>query len=86
MSLSQCPHLTATTAHQRQHEPRREATQWHAATRAAASATPHQGMVSQRHAGSASRPAVSWRTRVACWLRVPLPARPTPVAEAGSHG
>ena len=38
MSLSQCPHLTAVAAHQRQHELRREAQRVHTA-RVAASAT-----------------------------------------------
>jgi hypothetical protein len=40
MSLSPCPTLTAASAHQRQHELRREATEWRVATRAPAAPAP----------------------------------------------
>ena len=85
MSLSQCPNLTAVSAHQRQHELRREATEWHAAIRAAAAPTPRPAG-NQPHAGPASRPAVSWHTRVARWLRCRHSARSAPGAEAWSQG
>ena len=84
MSLSQCPILTTVVAHQHQHELRRMATQWHAASRAAP--TPLPGAATLRHVGTASQLAVSWCTRVAFRLHIPLPAHLTPEAEAWSQG
>ena len=85
MSLTQSPHLTAIAARQHQQELRREATRWHAASRAATPSITYPGAANHRQAGTVSRRAVSWQTRVACWLRAPLPARPTRIAEAGSQ-
>ena len=85
MSVSPCPILTAVSGQQRHHELRREATAWHAVTRAAAAPTP-QPAGNPPHAGTVSRLAVSWHTRVARRLRFTLPTHPAPGAETWSQG
>jgi hypothetical protein len=87
MSLSPSPYLTAVAAHQRQHALRREATQWHAAIRAAAAQTPHLEAVQRRPAATASGLARSWLARATRQLAHSHPAHlapPAPGAEGWS--
>ena len=85
MSLLCSSHLTAVIARQHQLDLRREAAQWHAATRAVAAPTPQTGAANQRHTGVASGLARSWLARAARQLAHPHPAHPAPSAP-GAEG
>jgi hypothetical protein len=86
MSLLCSSYLTAVAAHQRQHALRREANQWHAATRAAAAPTPHPKAVQRRPAAAASGLARSWLARATRQLGCPSPALPAPELPVRSPG
>lgn len=85
MSLLSSSHLTAIITRQHQHDLRREAAQWHAATRALSAPTPQTGAANRRHAGAASWLALSWLARAARQLADPHPAHPAPPAP-GAEG